>query len=344
MWGFLPAVTLLIGVILAGCEIVTLSEGETDASIEDRLSDDSKTWKEPLVMGEEERIDLQTDATDEQKNVYLGHPEDRRIDFDSDSRGVSNRRDNVDSWLALAAKSKELRNLPSSQRRRKKKKKTTATTTPWIYRWGNKRRGSADGMGSGIRMFRLPFNSWGGKRGPMTFSALQDNLFDRYGRDFSVDGNGVKKKAEDIERDRGKLPFNSWGGKRSERQNDRQQFLTYLKERMYTPVLDVYKVHETIKGKSNGKNDDKENNFIYRISGHLYNETNQDDSSDVDGRPIVEKRMNLREICKKPEYVSWAGKRSIKLNGIRFDNTVAIPADTEKGKTLLCCFPFEGTK
>lgn len=320
MRGFLPAVSLLIGVILVSCEI-TLSD-TTEVETE-----------EPLVMGEiEERIDPnhETDATGDQRTEYLGHTEDR-IDLDSDSRGASKTRENVDTWLDLA-KSKELRNLPSSQRRRKKKKKT-ATTIPWIYQWGNKRRENVEGTGSGVRMFRLPFNSWGGKRGSMTFSPLQDNIYDRYGRFVSAEGNDVKKKAEDIERVRGKIRFNSWGGKRSEQPTD-SRYITYLKERVYgTPVLRVYKVYESMKGKNN---DDKENNFIHRIPNHLYNDTSQDDSSTDDGRPLVEKKRQ-HEICKRAVFNSWAGKRNYNSDTICLDKNLLFPAKLQT-ETVACCY------
>lgn len=95
---------------------------------------------------------------------------------------------------------------------------------PWAYWWGGKRI-SLQGQNPGIRRpIRVPFNSWGGKRGRVVYPRQPEtNQFaeDRIGNDHvgaSVDGYGVNRRAE-IERTGWKTPFSSWGGKRARNVN-----------------------------------------------------------------------------------------------------------------------------
>ncbi|XP_029038148.1 uncharacterized protein LOC114873707 [Osmia bicornis bicornis] len=379
MRSFVPTVCLLIGAIIGSCEFVNSlyvaqpGDENNDMSIDNR---DGKTsmdvleaWKEkePLVIEEmyEEEIDPNVRATDgRRRNEYLDAMDNaeynRRIN--SLANTVSKRREIVESWYDLPRENEEQQDpLPLSQTKKKKKKKTMTTTAmnPWIYRWGNKKRQNVDEGSSSVRRpIRVPFNSWGGKRGEeysrsaaILFPVKRTKLttYDRYDRDGSIDGYDVKREATDMDKVRWKTPFNSWGGKRAGKSTDRERYLRLLMERVdNAPIFGVLKEYGFVKGRNNEKGND---NFSNRNLFRIYNKTNEYDSSTTnrvnERLPLMpNKRMKHHEICKRTSrWDPWGGKRSLDTHTSRFGKDVALLAYSLRGnKTFLCCYPLEQPK
>ncbi|XP_076294264.1 uncharacterized protein LOC143215746 isoform X2 [Lasioglossum baleicum] len=343
---FLPMVCLLARVVVGNMEIgsnfsdMARSRNEDHDNFENRtkksgpwIDDVSKEWNGDadislaMETGRKE-VDPEGIETDEIKG--------RSVDL---LQNVAKRGEEpMDSWLDTTTKEKA-----SSQEKK----------DPWTYWWGGKRI-SSQGQNSDIRRpIRVPFNSWGGKRGRVVYPRHpESNLFadDRIGNDHvgaSVDGYGVNRRAE-IERSGWKTPFSSWGGKRARNANaedddevqdqDREQYSSPPVHHILGLVADEFpksEKAERFKGERNalrGKIEMAANDDGWGGKSFPYRKpTDNNGNWLVQTYRLVSTKRAQPEKNKTLSFGPWHGKRNLRTYTLRLgDEYLEVPRRSAK--------------
>ena len=362
MWVFLPIVCLLMRVILGYPETDdTFSnairlENEGNDALDNRArksaTDASRDWKkeEPFSTLDDKK---QTDPTDimaggpRRGSEHLGNKENRGNyrhvrGIGSNAKIVTKRRENVGPWHESQTKDKGIQNPADNKK------------DPWIYWWGDKRISLYGSNPSIHRPIRVPFNSWGGKRGKdfsrsnvrVESKRMDDSdTYDEYDIRgvFELKNTGKKVSLRDILGKRGRK-------EPADQEPDRQQLELMTGSSNYNddaPTMFGAVKDKFAKGGEFGQEadreqvidkwDNKRNYFLYRFPLHEINHTtdqdymtegeiannnnNNNDNDDNDNRltSMPDKRAKDGQVQRAAFNTGSGGKGSLKYR-IEFDS------------------------